>query len=143
MKIKILGFSFILVFLSMFLSGCEEVEDFIGPGIENQEYIVVTVNAEICVINDTFQTPKVDEPVDIKIIKAGGERFEGVPKTNTEGCTSAHTSFNLYNKQSIVAKAYPTYYLELFQEKTLPWEVVKSGSIQKTYTWNVYFAFVV
>ena len=127
----------------MFLSGCEEVEDFIGPGVENQEYIVVSINAEFCVINDTTKTPVEDMPIIVEIVKAGGERFEGTPRTSVEGCTSAHTSFNLYREQPIVARAYPLYNAELVQEKTLPWEVVESGSVQKAYTWSPYFAFVV
>ena len=134
---------FIFVFSSMFLSGCEEIDEFIGPGTETQEYIVVTVNLEVCVMDDFLQKPQANAPIDIRIIKAGGERFEGIPTTNSEGCTSAHATFNLYNKQEIVAKVYPTYYPELFQQQTLPWEVVKSGSVQKAYTWNPYFAFVV
>lgn len=143
MNVKLLVSGFIFSFLLVLLGGCTEVEDIIGPGIENQEYIAVTVIAQMCIINDTFQTYLVNEPVDIKIIKDGGERFEGVPSTDANGCTSAHATFNLYNKQSIVAKAYPTYYPYLYQQKTLPWEVVESGSVQKAYTWNVYFAFVV
>jgi hypothetical protein len=143
MNKKILVFGFIFIFLSTLLSGCEEVEDVIGPGIQQQDYIVVTVIAEMCVINDTFQTYLVNEPIDIKIIKAGGERFEGVPTTDSNGCTSAHTTFNLYKEQPIVAKAYPTYHPYLFQQKTLEWEVVKSQAVQNAFTWNPYFLFVV
>lgn len=143
MKQKIMILSLIFLFILLSFSGCEEIDRFIGPGTETKNYIVVTVIAEICVINDTFQTYLVDEPVDVKIIKSGGERFQGTPSTNNEGCTSAQASFDLYKEQSIVVKAYPTYYPYLYKEKTLPWEVVKSGSIQKTYTWNPYFAFVV
>ena len=140
-KVSVLGLIFLFILVT--LGGCAEVEDVIGPGIENQNYIVVTVNAEMCVINDTFETYLVGEPIDIKIIKAGGERFEGTPSTGANGCTSAHANFNLYKEQPIVAQAYPTYHPELYQEKTLPWEVVQAGSVQKAYTWNVYFAFVV
>jgi hypothetical protein len=143
MKLKLLFLCFTLGFISSFFSGCNEIEEFFGPSTETQDYIVVTVNAEVCVIDDFLQIPKADCPIDIRIIKAGGERFEGVPMTNSKGCTSAHATFNLYNKQEIVAKVYPTYYPELYQEQTLPWEVVKSGSVQKTYTWNPYFAFVI
>ena len=143
MRVKTIVLFLIFLFTIIFLSGCEEIDQFIGPGTEQQNYIVVTVIAEMCVINYTFDTYLVNEPVDIIIIKSGGERFEGTPSTNSEGCTSAQASFNLYKEQSIVAKAYPTYHPNLYQEKTLPWEVVKSGSVQNRYTWNPYFSFIV
>jgi len=142
MNKKILSIGFIFVFISLFFSGCEEVEEVIGPGTESQNYIVVTVNAEICIINDTHQTPVESQQVYIEIVKAGGERFEGEPITGSDGCTTAHASFNLYKEQPIVATAYPYSYSAMYQQKTLPWEVVKSQANDNAYTWNVYFAFV-
>jgi len=143
MNKKLLSIGFTFVFVSLFFSGCEEVEDFIGSGTESQNYIVVTVNAEVCVMNETLQTPVESEIIFISIVKAGGERFEGNPSTDSGGCTSAHTTFNLYKEQPIVATAYPVNHPGLIQKKTLPWEVVQSGSVEKAYTWDVYFAFVV
>jgi len=142
MKIKILALCFTIIFFTIFLSGCTDI-NIIEPGPETQNYVVVTVNAEFCVINDTTQTPVEDMPIIVEIVKAGGERFDGVPRTSSDGCTSAHTNFNLYKEQPIVARAYPLYNAELVQTKTLPWEVVESGSMQKAYTWNPYFAFVI
>ena len=143
MKEKLVIFLFISILTIIFLSGCDEIYQSPGPGVEVQNYVDVSVIAEFCVINDTTKTPVEDMPIIVEIVKAGGERFEGVPRTSSDGCTSAHTHFNLYKEQPIVARAYPLYNADLVQEKTLPWEVVNAGSFQKEYTWNPYFAFVV
>ena len=142
MNEKLISIGLIFVFISLLLCGCEEVEDVIGPGTEIQNYVVVTVNVEVCLINDTLQTPVESEQVYIEIVKAGGERLEVKPVTGSDGCTGAYTTFNLYKEQPIVAKAYPYRYSAMFQKQTLPWEVVQSQSVDQKYTWDVYFAFV-
>ena len=141
MKIKILFVS--ILFLSVCFSGCEEVEDVLGPAEETKNYIVVTVNADICVYNNSDNSPLVNEPVRIQIVKAGGERFDEVVYTNTEGCTSAATAFNVYKEQPVDAYAYPVNHPEVSDFYTLPWEVTKSSSVGGQYSWKVMFALFV
>ncbi len=136
-------FAIVVLFICVVFSGCQEVERVLGPAEESKNYIVVTVVADICVFNNTDNSPSVNEPVRIQIIKAGGERFDEVVTMSSEGCSSATAVFNLYNEQPIEAHAYPVNHPENYESYTLPWEVVKSSSIQGVYTWNTAFAFFI
>ena len=143
MKIKFLIFGIILLLLTTFLSGCDELENVLGESEKIVDYIVVTVNAPVCVYNKTTEAPLVGEPVRIQIIKAGGERFDEVLYTDVSGCTSAAISFKVYNKQTIDAYAYPVNHPYVFDEYHLPWEVIKADRIQGAYSWYVPFALFV
>ena len=125
------------------LSGCEELEELLGPAEEVQNYILVTVNVEACVIEDASQTPVPNHQVTIRMIKDSGETERFFPITTSEGCAYATAPFKVYKEQPVVVEAYPDYFPEYEQKKTLPWEVTSSNSVNKAYTWNVYFAFVI
>lgn len=143
MNKKILSVSIIFLFLAVGLSGCEEIDYVLGTPEESKNYVVVTVVADICVFNNTDNSPSVNEPVRIQIIKAGGERLDEVVTMNSGGCSSATVVFNLYKEQPITAYAYPVNHPENYESYTLPWEVVKSSSIHGAYTWNTAFAFFI
>jgi len=132
-----------VLLLAVGLSGCEEIDYILGTPEESKNYVVVTVVVDICVFNNTDNSPSVNEPVRIQIIKAGGERFDEVLTMNSEGCSSATAVFNLYKEQPIEAYAYPVNHPENYKSYILPWEVVKSSSIQGAYVWNTAFAFFI
>lgn len=118
----------IVILLMISFSACEEVEkDFI--------YIEVTVTGvvEIVVLeNNTLMMdkPVAGEPVEMKLIKAGGERLEEIGTTGNGGTTSITTVFNLYKEQPIEFIAKLVNYPEEIKKDILTWEVADRNAIR-------------
>jgi len=128
-----------IVFLSVALSGCEELEK-----INKPNYITVNVIASATVYtateNANILTPDIN--VIFEIVKAGGERCNLYRITTDSGSTDSVTcSFNLYKEQNIVSYTQPTGVLTGAgrDSKTLTWGTVSTfADMGDTYTWNVH-----
>ena len=85
---KIMAIGTVLLFLIIMFCGCEELEDFKKP-----DYINIFVNCEVDVVlfpkmesMDNPQTfPAKYLQLNVEIIKAGGERVDGVVSTDANG----------------------------------------------------------
>lgn len=126
--------SLILLFSLVFLSGCEELVDLNKP-----DYIDVFVTCDVHTVlfppmesmDDPQTLPAKYLQVNVEIIKAGGERVDGVVYSDSSGKTgSVSASFKLYREQPITCVAnvaiesanaeYPEYTFNS-DSKTIPW----------------------
>ena len=78
---------------------CEEVE-------KDFNYIQVTATGKVFTVfleNNTLYMDKIiaGVPVDMELVKAGGERLHEIGTTGSDGSTSITTVFNLYKEQPI------------------------------------------
>jgi hypothetical protein len=110
----------LVFFTAIFLLSCEETE-------ESFNYIQVTITGTVSVVkivDDVLEldNPVAAEPIEMTLIKAGGERFHETGTTGTGGKTSITTTFNLYKEQPIEFIAVPVNYPELAKSGTLTWE---------------------
>jgi hypothetical protein len=114
---------FLMLIISMFLN-CDELE-------KNFNYIEVTVTgiAQVVVFDTEKNTmymdkPVAGEPVEMKLVKAGGERVEETGITGADGKTSITAKFNLYKEQPIEFVGKPVNYPEQVASVNLTWEEV-------------------
>ncbi|MFC0875811.1 hypothetical protein ACE01N_04410 [Saccharicrinis sp. FJH2] len=110
----------LVFFTAILLFSCGETE-------ESFNYIQVTVTGTVTLVQREDNVYKMDEPyagepVNMSLIKAGGERFQETGSTGSEGETSITTVFNLYKEQPIEFIAVPVNYPELAKSGTLTWE---------------------
>ncbi len=100
----------LLVLLATLFPGCEEVE-------ENFNYVVVTVTGRAHIWWNKDEKVSIDlsdQPIEMSIIKAGGERVDDIGVSGSNGITTLTAVFNVYKEQPVEFKAksvnYPTHY---------------------------------
>ena len=129
---------FLILFLSVVLSGCDELEELNKPN-----YITVNVvsSATVYTVTETLDTLTPDINVMFEIVKAQGEKFEFYRLTTSSGSTeSVACSFKLYKEQFIRSYAQPTGVPTGAAKdmKELSWATVSSVSkMGESYDWNV------
>jgi hypothetical protein len=129
---------FLIIFLSIALSGCAELEE-----LNKRNYITVNVvsSATVYTVTETFETLTPDINVMFEIVKAQGEKFEFYRLTTSSGKTeSVSCSFKLYKEQFIRSYAQPTGVPTGAAKdmKELSWTTVSSVSkMGESYNWNV------
>lgn len=116
---------YVLVLLLLF--SCEEVE-------KNFNYIEVTITGEATVVKMEDNVLLLDhgiagEPVEMTLVKAGGERVDDTGITGTEGQTSITAKFNLYKEQPIEFIAKPVNYPDKIQSIKFTWDEAESIAI--------------
>lgn len=107
---------FILILISV--SGCEELE-------KHFNYINVTITGKVVVFEykDEYNLNYVvGEPVEMSLIKAGGERVQETGTTGNDGATSITATFKLYKEQPIEFFAQVVNHPNLFDSTKLTWE---------------------
>lgn len=110
----------ICILISFSFLSCEEVE-------KNFDYIQVTVTGSVVAVRLEDNTLIMDEfvsaiPVDMALVKAGGERFQEIGTTGNDGTTSITTVFNLYKEQPIEFIARLVNHPEQIKSQKLTWE---------------------
>ena len=100
----------LFVLLTILFPRCEEVK-------ENFNYVVVTVTGIVTFsITDAGNSTSYisGQPIEMSLIKAGGERINEVGVTGKDGRTSITGVFNVYKEQPVEFKAksvnYPSHY---------------------------------
>ena len=92
----------LFVLLTTILSGCDEVE-------ESANYVVVTVTgtAHIWMNGNVGELSKdlSDEPIEMSLIKAGGERVDDIGVSGSSGLTTLTAVFNVYKEQPVEFRA--------------------------------------
>ena len=94
----------LFVLLATLLSGCDEVA-------ESFNYVVVTVTGTAHIwINEFVENKEVskdlsDEPIEMSLIKAGGERVDDIGVSGSSGLTTLTAIFNVYKEQPVEFKA--------------------------------------
>ena len=119
----------ILIFTFLLLIRCDEVLDKIN-------YIEVTVTGKVAVMYFDVATNTIlaDEriagtPVNMSLIKAGGERVEDTGITDGQGSSSITGTFNLYKEQPIAFKAVMEEEPYSFNSKEITWEQADQAAI--------------
>ncbi len=100
MKTRIAGLLLAAILVLTFLPGCDilETEDYIDV------YVNAFANVKIgkWIDGQNVVVPWPNTQVEISIVKAGGERVDGLQTTNSSGITGSITgSFKLYKEQNI------------------------------------------
>lgn len=112
----------IILLVIVCLCACEEAD-------ETFNYIQVTVTGNVSVVQYIddhaydLDKPIAGEPINMMLIKAGGERLEETGTTGTGGKTSITTVFNLYKEQPIEFFATPVNHPEQARSGKLTWEL--------------------
>ena len=114
----------VCAFILLTLFSCEEAE-------KTFNYIEVTITGEAILVELEGDILIMDrglegEPVEMSLVKAGGERFDDTGTTGFGGITSITTTFNLYKEQPIKFIARPVNYPELLQSVYFTWEEAES-----------------
>ncbi|MFB6317754.1 hypothetical protein [Saccharicrinis sp. FJH54] len=133
----------LVFFTAILLLSCGETE-------ESFNYIQVTITGTVSVVKIIdgvyeLDNPVAAEPIDMTLIKAGGERFQETGTTGTGGKTSITTTFNLYKEQPIEFIAVPVNHPEEAKSGKLSWEKANdladdSGDLSKlrTLSYEIY-----
>ena len=156
MKTKILIISIIFIFLSLSLTGCDELEDLNKP-----DYINVIVHCNVNAVvfpkmesmDDPQNLPAKFLQLNVEIIKAGGERVQDIVNIFADGTSSSvYASFKLYREQPITCianvvmesanKNYPEYTFNS-DSKTITWNEIYPANdfgdtVRKYITLDVY-----
>ncbi len=95
--------------------------------VDNINYIQVTITGQAFVRQIDKSDPKSYKPVEgvpveMELVKAGGERFQKTGITGSNGSTSITTVFNLYKEQPIEFKARLINSPDQFLKTKLAWK---------------------
>ena len=118
-----------IIFTFLLFIRCDEVLDKIN-------YIEVTVTGKVAVMYFDVASNIIlaDEriagtPVNMSLIKAGGERVKDTGITDGQGSTSVTATFNLYKEQPIAFKAIMVEEPFSYNSKEITWEQADKAAI--------------